>query len=102
MKKNVTRKILEAHLVEGNLVPGEEIGIKIDHTLLQDATGTAAMLEFESLEMDSVKADLAAQYVDHNLLQADSRNADDHVYLQTAAARYGIHFSPPGNGVSTQ
>ena len=102
MKKNLTHKILEAHLVEGKLVPGEEIGIKIDHTLLQDATGTAAMLEFESLEIDSVKADLAVQYVDHNLLQTDSRNADDHVYLQTACARYGIHFSPPGNGVCHQ
>jgi aconitate hydratase len=102
MKKNLTHKILEAHLVEGKLVPGEEIGIRIDHTLLQDATGTAAMLEFESLGIDSVRADVAVQYVDHNLLQTDSRNADDHVYLQTACARYGIHFSPPGNGVSHQ
>jgi aconitate hydratase len=102
MPKNLTHKILEAHLVEGKLIPGEEIAIKIDHTLLQDATGTMAMLEFESLGIDSVKADLAVQYVDHNLLQTDSKNADDHAFLQTACARYGIHFSPPGNGVSHQ
>lgn len=102
MAKNLTQKILEAHLVEGRLVPGEEIAIKIDHTLLQDATGTMAMLEFESLGLDRVKVDLAAQYVDHNLLQTDNKNADDHRFLQTACARYGIHFSRPGNGVSHQ
>jgi aconitate hydratase len=102
MAKNLTHKILEDHLVEGRLVPGEEIAIRIDHTLLQDATGTMAMLEFESLGLDRVKADLAAQYVDHNLLQTDNKNADDHKYLQTACARYGIHFSRPGNGVSHQ
>jgi aconitate hydratase len=102
MPRNLTQKILESHLVEGKLVPGEEIGIRIDHTLLQDATGTMAMLQFESLGMDAVKAELAAQYVDHNILQADNKNADDHVYLQTACSRYGIHFSPPGNGISHQ
>ncbi len=102
MKKNLTHKILETHLVEGKLIPGEEIGIRMDHTLLQDATGTMAMLEFESLGIDAVKVELAAQYVDHNILQADNKNADDHVYLQTASARFGIHFSPPGNGVSHQ
>lgn len=102
MKKNLTHKILEAHLVEGRLVPGEEIGIAIDQTLLQDATGTLAMLEFEALGLDRVKAGLAAQYVDHNLLQTDNKNADDHKFLQTAAARYGVHFSKPGNGVSHQ
>ena len=102
MKKNLTHKILEAHLVEGRLVPGEEIGITIDQTLLQDATGTLAMLEFEALGLDRVKVGLAAQYVDHNLLQTDNKNADDHKFLQTAAARYGVHFSKPGNGVSHQ
>jgi len=102
MAKNLTHKILEAHLVEGKLVPGEEIGIRIDHTLLQDATGTVAMLEFESLGIDSVKVEVAAQYVDHNLLQTDNKNADDHRYLQTACARYGIYFSPAGNGISHQ
>jgi aconitate hydratase len=102
MKKNVTYKILEAHIIEGELVPGKEIGISIDHTLLQDATGTLAMLEFEALGIERVKVQLAAQYVDHNLLQTDNKNADDHKFLQTAAARYGIHFSKPGNGVSHQ
>jgi aconitate hydratase len=102
MKKNVTYKILEAHIIEGELVPGKEIGISIDHTLLQDATGTLAMLEFEALGIERVKVQLAAQYVDHNLLQTDNKNADDHKFLKTAAARYGIHFSKPGNGVSHQ
>ncbi|MBN1103840.1 MAG: aconitate hydratase, partial [Deltaproteobacteria bacterium] len=80
MGKSLTHKILEAHLVEGVLSAGEEIGIRIDHTLLQDATGTMAMLEFEALGIDSVKAELCAQYVDHNILQTDSKNADDHRY----------------------
>jgi aconitate hydratase len=102
MPKNLTHKILEAHLLEGRLEPGEEIAIRIDHTLLQDATGTMAMLEFEALGLDRVRVGLAAQYVDHNLLQTDFKNADDHRYLQTASARYGIHFSPPGNGISHQ
>ncbi|HUI44376.1 MAG TPA: aconitate hydratase [Nitrospirota bacterium] len=102
MKKNLTHKILEAHLIEGELTPGREIGIRIDHTLLQDATGTLAMLEFEALGINRVKAELSAQYVDHNLLQTDNKNADDHKFLQTAAARYGVHFSKPGNGVSHQ
>jgi len=100
--KNLTRKILEAHLVEGRLTPGEEIAITIDHVLLQDATGTMAMLEFEALGLDRIKAQLAVQYVDHNILQTDHKNADDHRFLQTASARYGIHFSPAGNGVSHQ
>ena len=102
MAKNLAHKILEAHLVEGRLIPGEEIGIIIDHTLLQDATGTMAMLEFEALGLERIRAELSAQYVDHNLLQTDNKNADDHVYLQTACARYGIHFSRPGNGISHQ
>jgi aconitate hydratase len=101
-KKNLTQKILEAHLAEGQLVPGREIAIRIDHTLLQDATGTLALLEFEALGIERIKIELAAQYVDHNLLQTDNKNADDHRFLQTAAARYGIHFSKPGNGVSHQ
>jgi aconitate hydratase len=100
--RNLTNKILEAHLLEGELSPGREIGIRIDHTLLQDATGTLAMLEFEAIGIDRVRVELAAQYADHNTLQTDSKNADDHVFLQTASARYGVHFSPPGNGVSHQ
>jgi aconitate hydratase len=102
MKKNLTQKILQEHLVEGELVPGREIGIRIDHTLLQDATGTLAMLEFEALGLSAVKTELAAQYVDHSILHTDFRNADDHKFLQTASARYGIHFSGAGNGVSHQ
>jgi aconitate hydratase len=100
MVQNLTQKILSAHLVEGDLTPGEEIAIRIDHTLLQDATGTMAMLEFEALGLERVKADLAVQYVDHNLLQTDFKNADDHKYLRTACAHYGIHYSQPGNGIS--
>jgi aconitate hydratase len=102
MPKNLASKILEAHLVEGELVPGREIAIKIDHTLLQDATGTMAMLEFMAMGVDRVKVELAAQYIDHNLLQTDNRNADDHVFLMSAGERYGIHVSKPGNGVSHQ
>lgn len=99
---NLAHKILREHLVEGELIPTREIGIRIDHTLLQDATGTMAMLEFESLGIDGVKAELSAQYVDHNLLQTDNKNADDHLFLQTASSKYGLYFSRPGNGVSHQ
>ena len=102
MGTNLTQKIIEAHLVEGHLMAGEEIALRMDHTLLQDATGTMAMLEFEALGLRQVRVDFAAQYVDHNLLQTDFRNADDHRYLQTASARYGVHFSMPGNGISHQ
>ncbi|HIJ94878.1 MAG TPA: aconitate hydratase [Desulfuromonadales bacterium] len=102
MKKNLTTKILESHLVAGQLVPGTEISIKIDHTLLQDATGTMAMLEFIAMGLPRVKVGLAAQYIDHNLLQTDYKNADDHVFLTSAAMRFGIYLSRPGNGVSHQ
>lgn len=102
MKRNVAQKLLASHLVEGELRPGTEIAIRIDQTLLQDATGTLAMLEFEALSLERVQAAVAVQYVDHNLLQTDNKNADDHRFLQTAAARFGIHFSRPGNGVSHQ
>lgn len=102
MPQNLTWKILADHLLEGSLSPGAEIGIRIDHTLLQDATGTMAMLEFEALGLERVKAALSVQYVDHNLLEADFKNSDDHRYLQTACARFGLHFSRPGNGISHQ
>ena len=102
MADNLTMKILKAHLVEGKLVPGQEIAVKIDQTLLQDATGTMAMLEFEAMNMNRVKTELSVQYVDHNLLQSDFKNADDHTYLRTASARYGLVFSPPGNGICHQ
>src|ERR1039457_595094 len=102
MAANLAKKILEAHLVQGELVPGREIAIRIDHTLLQDATGTMAMLEFLAMDVPRVKVELAAQYIDHNLLQTDNKNADDHVFLMTAAQKFGIHLSKPGNGVSHQ
>jgi len=102
MAETLTHKILSDHLSDGALVPGAGISLKIDHTLLQDATGTLAMLEFEALGAERVKVELAAQYIDHNTLRTDNKNADDHKYLQTACARYGIHFSRPGNGVSHQ
>ncbi len=102
MAKNLTTKILEAHLVSGELIPGKEISIRIDHTLLQDATGTMAMLEFIAMELPRVKVGLAAQYIDHNLLQTDYKNADDHAFLTSAAQRFGVYLSKPGNGVSHQ
>jgi aconitate hydratase len=102
MGKNLATKILEAHLVDGTLVPGKQIALKIDHTLLQDATGTMAMLEFIATGISRVKVDLAAQYIDHNLLQTDNKNADDHVFLASAAEKFGVNLSKPGNGVSHQ
>ncbi|MEX0994536.1 MAG: aconitate hydratase [Balneolaceae bacterium] len=97
---NVTQKLIESHLVSGKMEPGEEIGIRIDQTLTQDATGTLVMLELEAMGLDRAKTDLSCQYVDHNLLQTDYRNADDHVFLKSAAERFGLWYSRPGNGVS--
>lgn len=97
---NVTHKLITSHLVEGNMTPNEEIGIRIDQTLTQDATGTLVMLELEAMHLDRVKTELSAQYVDHNLLQVDSRNPDDHLFLESACQRFGIWYSRPGNGVS--
>lgn len=102
MLKNIATKILEAHLVEGELKFGHDITIRIDHTLLQDATGTMAMLEFIAMDLPRVKVDLAAQYIDHNLLQTDYKNADDHAFLTSAAMKFGVYLSKPGNGVSHQ
>lgn len=102
MSRNLTTKIFEAHLAEGELVAGREISIRIDHTLLQDATGTMAMLEFMAMGLPRVKVGLAAQYIDHNLLQTDHRNADDHAFLTSAAQKFGVHLSKPGNGISHQ
>lgn len=100
MNRSVARKIIEGHIVDGEWAEGAEIAIRIDQTLTQDATGTLAFLEFEALGLDSVRAALSASYVDHNILQTDYRNADDHRYLMSAALRFGVHYSPPGNGVS--
>ncbi len=99
-KKNLAQKLIESHLLSGKAVPGEEIGLKVDQTLTQDATGTMVMLELDAMSVKRAKTELSAQYVDHNLVQNDYRNADDHLFLQTSAAKYGIWFSPPGNGVS--
>jgi len=100
MKKSLAQKIIEGHIVSGSWKIGEEAGLRIDQTLTQDATGTLSYLELEALGIDSVKTKLSASYVDHNLLQTDYKNADDHRFLLTSAMRYGIYFSPPGNGVS--
>ncbi len=100
MARNVAEKLIESHLVAGELTPGAEIGLRIDQTLTQDATGTLVMQEFEAIGLPRVRTEVSAQYVDHNLLQEDFRNPDDHVFLHSAARKYGVHFSPPGNGVS--
>jgi aconitate hydratase len=100
MAKNVTQKLIESHLVKGRMRPGEEIGLKIDQTLTQDATGTLVMLEFEALRIPRVRTELSAQYVDHNLLQEDFKNADDHLFLRSACKKFGLWYSRPGNGVS--
>jgi aconitate hydratase len=99
LAKNLVTRILEDHMVEGALDPGEEVGLRIDQTLLQDATGTMACLQFERMGVDRVQVDLAVQYVDHNVIQLDFKNPDDHRFLQDFAARYGIHYSRPGNGI---
>ncbi len=100
MKGTMAEKLLRDHLVEGKLEAGGEIGIRIDQTLTQDATGTMVYLEFETMGLKRVKNELAVSYIDHNVIQTDFRNADDHRFLQSAAARYGVILSPPGNGVS--
>ena len=97
---NVTQKLIRDHLLEGEMVAGKEIGIKIDQTLTQDATGTLVMLELEAMGLDHAKTDVSVQYVDHNLLQTDFKNADDHLFLQSAAKKFGLWYSRPGNGVS--
>ncbi|PDP85958.1 aconitate hydratase [Glycomyces fuscus] len=100
MGRGVARKLIDAHLVEGEMVPGEVIGISVDQTLTQDATGTLVMQELEALGLDRTRAEVSVQYVDHNLLQADEKNAEDHAFLHSAARRYGLWYSKPGNGVS--
>ncbi len=100
MGENVAQKLIASHLVDGELTPGREIGMRIDQTLTQDATGTMVMLELEAMEVDRVRTELSAQYVDHNLLQTDFRNADDHLFLRSACQRFGLWYSKPGNGVS--
>ncbi|GHA30850.1 aconitate hydratase [Salinimicrobium marinum] len=99
-KLNVTQKLIKSHLIKGEMTPGKEIGIKIDQALLQDATGTLVQLELEAMGLDRAKTEVAVQYVDHNLLQTDFKNADDHAFLLSASQKFGIWYSRPGNGVS--
>ena len=100
MAQNLTRRILREHLAEGELRPGEPIGLRIDQTLLQDATGTMAFMQFEQLGVERVKVKRAVQYIDHNVVQLDFKNPDDHRFLQTMCRRYGAHYSRAGNGIS--
>lgn len=100
MKKCVAHKLIESHLITGEMQQGQEIGLKIDQTLMQDATGTMVMLELEAMGITHVETEVSAQYVDHNILQTDYKNADDHIFLQSACHKFGISFSRPGNGVS--
>lgn len=102
MGYTLTEKILRQHLADGSYEPGKEIGIKIDQTLTQDATGTMAYLQFESMGLKEISTELSASYVDHNTIQVGFENADDHAYLESIAKKYGIYFSRPGNGICHQ
>ena len=102
MGETIAQKIIRAHLIRGDMTPGSEIALKIDQTLTQDATGTMAYLEFETMGIPRVKTELSVAYVDHNTLQSGFENADDHRYLQTVAKKHGVHFSRPGNGICHQ
>ncbi|MWV65998.1 aconitate hydratase [Halorubrum sp. JWXQ-INN 858] len=102
MGQTIAEKILDDHLVEGELTPGEEIGIEIDQVLTQDTTGTMVWLQFEALDIDEVQTELAAQYCDHQTYQFDFKNTDDHRFLRSAAGTYGAYFSRPGNGICHQ
>jgi aconitase B len=100
MPLNVAQKLITAHLSDGSLRAYTPIALKIDQTLTQDATGTLVMLTLEALGLKRVSTEVSAQYVDHNLLQIDNLNADDHRFLESACRRFGIWYSPPGNGIS--
>ncbi len=102
MGYSLAQKIIKQHLIEGKMSPGEEVALKIDQTLTQDATGTMAYLQFEAIGINRVKTELSVSYVDHNTLQTDFKNPDDHRYLQSIAKRYGLYFSRPGNGICHQ
>ncbi len=102
MSQNIVEKILQSHLKDGKFIPGQEIGIRIDQTLVHDATGTMAFLQFEALGVDQVKTDLSVTYIDHNLVQIGFENSDDHLYLQSVSARFGGVYSRAGNGICHQ
>ena len=99
MADNLVTKILKDHMEGGTYEPGEEVSLRIDQTLLQDATGTMASLQFERMGVDRVQVPFAVQYVDHNIIQLDHKNPDDHLFLQAFAAKYGVYFSKSGNGI---
>jgi aconitate hydratase len=100
MSHNLTQTLIQSHLAEGNLTAGEEIAVRIDQALLQDVLGTLVMLELEAMGVDCVKTDVAAQYIDHNLLETNHLNGDEHLFLRSACRRFGIWYSRPGNGIS--
>ena len=102
MGMTLAEKIIKEHLVSGNMKPGEEVSIKIDQTLTQDATGTMAYLEFEAMGIPRIKTELSVAYIDHNTLQSGFMNADDHRFIQTSAKKFGLYFSKPGNGICHQ
>ena len=102
MGLTIAQKIIKEHLLSGEMVPGQEVSIRIDQTLTQDSTGTMAYLQFEAMGIDRVKTEKSVAYIDHNTLQAGFENADDHKYIQTVAAKHGIYFSRPGNGICHQ
>src|SRR3954469_4963770 len=97
---NLTQKLLRSHLVEGELVPGQDIRVDVDQILVEDATGTMAGMQFELLGVEDAAVPLAVMYVDHNVLQIDDKNMQDHRYLRSFSQRYGLLFSPPGHGIS--
>ncbi|MBQ1334414.1 MAG: aconitate hydratase, partial [Clostridia bacterium] len=99
---NLAEKIISAHLVSGEMAPGEQIALKIDQTLTQDATGTMAYLQFQAMDTPRVKTELSVAYIDHNTLQSGFENADDHRYMQSVTKKHGIYFSRPGNGICHQ
>jgi aconitate hydratase len=100
MGKTVAHKLIESHLLDGKMKPGEEIALKMDQTLTQDATGTMVMLELEAMKLPRARTEVSVQYVDHNIVQTDHKNPDDHLFLRSASRRFGIYYSRPGNGVS--
>jgi aconitate hydratase len=102
MKLTLAEKVIKNHLISGEMIPGREIGIRIDQTLTQDSTGTMAYLQFEAMGIDRVKTKLSVAYIDHNMLQSGPENADDHLYIKTVAKKHGIYFSKPGNGICHQ
>ena len=102
MGYTIAQKIIKSHLVSGEMIPGTEIGLRIDQTLTQDATGTMAYLQLEAMGIERVKTELSVAYIDHNTLQAGFENADDHRYIQTVTKKHGVRFSRPGNGICHQ